>query len=407
MQTPPFHRRILPWIFIIVFLVAAPALVFYTAGYRWNPKKDKVERQGTLILDSIPNNARISLNGNPLSKTTPLTLQNVSPGRYVIRFDKDGYHPWQKQLDVQSEYVTFANDIRLWKQAEPQLTNLGAATLLEASPDQRYIAFINTSGTNSTLKIWDAERNQIRSTVISTEAEKSRPNIDLSATLEMTDVRILWAENSRSFVIENLLPNESWRVDVDNLEIEHLSQEKENDNLTILHTPGTEDLVLFTKQDPDRWIVLPPGDWTFYNEIQSGVILRSGSDWISLDPKSDSPTIHKAQGDALRLFGRSGQGRYLLKKDGEIWIWDPTEQPELILRDSKPLSEVTWYSSGKDVILATEQSVSMLNLDPRDGRIRTELANFDRVYDIALINKKIYIAGEKDAQNGIWSLEIE
>ena len=119
MYAPPFHRRILPWIFAIVFIASAPVLVFYTAGYRYNPLKEKIERNGTMIFDSKPSGATILLNGTATGKTTPVTVQDVVPGRYVIRYEKDGYWPWEKQLDVLPELVTFANDVRLWKKTVP------------------------------------------------------------------------------------------------------------------------------------------------------------------------------------------------------------------------------------------------------------------------------------------------
>ena len=78
MYRPPFHRRILPWIFTIIFFVAAPALVFYTAGYRWNPKKEKIERNGTLIIDSTPADARVYLNGRDTGETTPISFTSTT-----------------------------------------------------------------------------------------------------------------------------------------------------------------------------------------------------------------------------------------------------------------------------------------------------------------------------------------
>ncbi len=127
MYTPPFHRRILPWVFAAVFLSVAPVLVLYTAGYRWNPKKIKVERNGTLIVDSEPNAARIYLNDRDTEETTPVTIQNIRPGEYAIRIEKSGYHSWEKRLHIQAEFVTFASDMILWPEREPRLLTSAAA----------------------------------------------------------------------------------------------------------------------------------------------------------------------------------------------------------------------------------------------------------------------------------------
>jgi len=100
MQRLPFHRRVLPWLFVLIFLFIAPAVVFYTAGYRWNSKKGVIEKNGTLIIDSMPRGAKIFLNGQMLSDVTPVTLQNTAPGIYNIKLSLDGYHDWSKELSV-------------------------------------------------------------------------------------------------------------------------------------------------------------------------------------------------------------------------------------------------------------------------------------------------------------------
>ena len=149
----PLHRRILPWIFIGIFLVVAPALVFYTAGYRWNPKKGKVELNGTIIFDSTPAGASIKIDGRPTDFVTPVTVQDMPPGIHQFSVEKSGYRSWQKSLEVRSEHVTFANTITLWKDTQPSLFTSGTTTSLSISPDLRYLVeFNSTSPTHAILR---------------------------------------------------------------------------------------------------------------------------------------------------------------------------------------------------------------------------------------------------------------
>ncbi|MFA6503848.1 MAG: PEGA domain-containing protein, partial [Patescibacteria group bacterium] len=120
MVKTPFHRKILPWMFIIIFLMMAPAVIFYTSGYRWNAKKHAIERNGTLIIDTFTQGASIKLNGQQMPETTSVTLQNMSPGSYDIKLDLQDYHPWSKTLWIDPERVTFASGIVLWPQLEPE-----------------------------------------------------------------------------------------------------------------------------------------------------------------------------------------------------------------------------------------------------------------------------------------------
>lgn len=433
MQKPPFHRRILPWIFVLIFLVAAPALVFYTAGYRWNPKKEKVERQGTIILDSLPQDAKIFINEKQQAKTTPLTLQNATPGRYTIRMEKDGYHPWRKQLEVFPELVTFANNIRLWKKSEPLKTSLGALSRLAASPNEKLLAGIQTSGTAAELVIWNEADEQVQTARFPQTlsghptlswSEDSRAILIEAATAASTGA---WLVNARNQPKIMPLPPADYRwedsqlighaakylLEVDSADgsvtKRPLSSNRidEHENYWLQYVTGTTDLVLFSEKFQSRGLILPPGQWRFYTQTKTRIILRDRANWLSLNPKAEEPVIFKATGDRLRKWSDRATEHFLLQHGGEIWFWDPEAQPELLLRDSRSMPNIIWHTYGEDVILSTDKQAAILNLDPRDGRLRTVLAEFDQINDIALLNKKILAAGARDGQSGVWTLEIE
>lgn len=433
MYSPPFHRRILPWIFAVIFFMAAPALVFYTAGYRWNTKKNKVERNGTLIIDSQPAGAKILLNGVDTQETTPITLQNAAPGQYLIRLEKDGYHPWEKYLDVQPEYVTFANDVWLWKTAESSHLEHASSTLIEASPNETFLAIVQAHTQGTSIRIWDPQN-------------QSEAAFFLDHPFQ-AGARLEWSEDSRSLLFEDTYATgtSAWLINVrstadpialppgiyewngnqlegsaDGSEITIRAADgtvthtplppgtrDQYTDILIRHTTGTDNLILYQKNKPERGLILPIGNWHVVTTNDTYLILRDGQEWLSVDPDLANPTIYRVRGDRLRPFTEKRKTSYLLINGGEVWLWDPATEPELLLRQSQSLAEVQWHTKGRNIALATDRSVSMLNLDPRDRRVHTALAEFDQITDIALIEKTIYIAGTKQEISGLWSLEIE
>lgn len=110
--------------FIVLFLVAAPLVVLYTAGYRWNGKKMRPEKVGIIFLRSKPAGADIRLDGELRSETTPARLRDLLPDTYEVKVSKDGYSSWSKRLSVQSALTTFAEGIMLWKDGVPEKTGL-------------------------------------------------------------------------------------------------------------------------------------------------------------------------------------------------------------------------------------------------------------------------------------------
>ena len=80
------HRRVRTFIFFIflgVFLIGAPGIVLYTAGYRINGNTWKVQQTGVIALSTLPRGASVLLDGIPLSSTTPYVAQRLSPNNYT------------------------------------------------------------------------------------------------------------------------------------------------------------------------------------------------------------------------------------------------------------------------------------------------------------------------------------
>jgi len=434
MYAPPFHRRILPWIFAIVFIASAPVLVFYTAGYRYNPLKEKIERNGTMIFDSKPSGAAILLNGTATGKTTPVTVQDVVPGRYVIRYEKDGYWPWEKQLDVLPELVTFANDVRLWKKSSATYRNVPDARSFETSPNDRLVAVLESRGASSSqISVWTTDLALQRSfsfprfvgnDVILTWSDDARA---LLAETRSASGTASWLLNVRTGLGPIALPDGTYRWNGTSLEgtsdssLVTISADDGSirreplasgiadrfDDLVLRTATGTDNLVLFRGVDPLHGFILPPGRWRIHGLRENELILRDGLDWLAVDLDSNPPNMTRAMGDALRPYVEKRKTSYLLVNGGEIWRWDAGNNAELLLRESQTVADAHWHSAGRDVVFASGKDVAMLNLDTRDGRIRTVLASFDEITDVAFIKKDLLIAGTKNGQSGLWQLTIE
>ena len=138
----PLIRRILPWIYVVIFFVTAPLVVFYTSGYRYNFKKGAVERNGTLIVDSIPTGGDVSIDNQASGEKTPITFQQMTPGWHSVRVTKAGYGSWQQEVFVRAERVSFIDHVGLWKLGDPVLISSGDYVRLENDlARERLLAF--------------------------------------------------------------------------------------------------------------------------------------------------------------------------------------------------------------------------------------------------------------------------
>lgn len=118
---PLFLRRIIFYLLLLFFLVVAPIILGYTAGYRYSFKQRRIIQIGALSVTTIPEDAHIILNNNDTSRSSPALISDLEPGNYTIRLEKDGYFSWQKSLPVVSEKTTFAHNVLLFKSKPPTL----------------------------------------------------------------------------------------------------------------------------------------------------------------------------------------------------------------------------------------------------------------------------------------------
>jgi len=95
-------------LFFLAFFSAAPFIVSFVTGIKYDFKTRQFVRTGSIYAKTDPKKAQIFLNSK-LAGTTPATLRFLSPGDYAIKIHKDGYFDWDKTLNVRAQYVTYAN----------------------------------------------------------------------------------------------------------------------------------------------------------------------------------------------------------------------------------------------------------------------------------------------------------
>lgn len=143
MTKNPKTRRLIVNILIILFLAAGTtAAILYAKGYRPNIKEGSLQGSGLLNVTSYPKSARVIIN----DKLTTVTDDKLYlyPANYVIKIEKDGFHPWTKTIPLKSELVSNA-DARLF----PIITATSPLTFYQAgnaslNPDGTKIAYVLT-----------------------------------------------------------------------------------------------------------------------------------------------------------------------------------------------------------------------------------------------------------------------
>ena len=114
------HKHLQPilfFTFVAAFLITAPLVVLYTAGFRYEFGKNMIVKTGVLSVSTIPKGAVLSIDGEAESTKTPVVVDTVLPGTHTLTLQKEGFLPWKKELEVFSQSTTFADDVVLFGSA--------------------------------------------------------------------------------------------------------------------------------------------------------------------------------------------------------------------------------------------------------------------------------------------------
>lgn len=105
-------RKILFWLFFVLFAVTTPLAVFYSLGYRFDFYQKIFVHSGSITIKSTPSGANIFVDGRQQTGSSldiinnSTTIGGLRPGNYNLRITADGYSSWEKNIEVHSGVST-------------------------------------------------------------------------------------------------------------------------------------------------------------------------------------------------------------------------------------------------------------------------------------------------------------
>lgn len=390
------HRRVRTFIFFIflgIFLIGAPGIVLYTAGYRINGNTWKVQQTGVIAMSTIPRGASILLDGALMSSSTPYVAQRLSPNNYTVTLAKNGYHSWEQSVAVNSGSTTYVTAV-LFADASPELLLEEQALSVTGDKSGRFIDVLVQSSNGKTKEIWRYDtvtHLQHNITTVSSLVTNLTLSHDESVLLldgdptipavNIADGRILsLAERA---VAESLLPEYSFFDNGSNTEMR-----------------STSDQSLVT--------LLPSSVYTPVFRSSTIAILRDSRKHAYLVNLSshnvtqiDIPTDILSASSSENLLGAS---------DGsEISVYDPQNGDKtLLVRQSDPVLALSWHSSDRVLLFATSSKILAIERDKYETHEITTLLDNATIVNMwpDATGKMITFFGTVNGITGIWRLGL-
>lgn len=398
-------RKILFFILLLVFIVLAPILVLYVQGYRFDLANRKLTQTGGLFLKTIPKQAQIYLDGESSKRTDfffgSALIENLLPKKYKISVQKEGFHPWEKDLEVKEREVTEARNIILFPENPYYRSLAGGIQEFWFSPNQRKVVLKEKEEDSWALKLYDLDRDLKSHLIIEddisllADSGQAKKGIDLFKLEFSEDERdilleVTTAEQLKYFVIDigkspPFLEETENPLEVPENIIAYQEFKKKIYYLDSLGHIYETDKSFSTKQK----VTLKP----FPLRQETEYKLYIFPEWIFLQEENtlyllnqDTKSFEKFLEQISSLKISPSQRKLVYFSENEIWVLFLKEQKGqlkrtkgervFLLRLSKEIKDVFWINS-EYLIFNTEDDIKIIETDNRDRINTVHLAEFE------------------------------
>lgn len=423
---------------ILVFLVCAPAILLYTAGYRYDWPTHRLLGTGVISLDLKPNDANVYVNDLKLNKKMPIRLSNSAPGVYHVRIEKPGYHSWRQDLTVTSNQTTFIRDVQLYRASEPTpvRSDISGVIAAHTTPNPNLLAVTRT--TETAYAVDYVYTNGTIKTLIASSSLNTQPEVLISPTknaaliithetmgkrltfvnLNEPDTRTLGWIPATSTLAYQWAPDEAdtlyielnhkiiaHRVGATNDELIAVSTSSAwfiDEHTEMWHTRGND--LWHIRQGKDRLAASTSKPIIKILAINAQRALVRHADGFSAITFGDSNHVTVETHDLTQLTYFPEHDEWLAWSAWELWSVYSDGHTALLLRATDPIKSVTPLDKFGVLLVASQKGLDAFN----PGYYVTErLADIDALDSIAVNQtaRLIYFVGTVKNRSGLYKLE--
>ncbi|MBI2473095.1 PEGA domain-containing protein [Candidatus Uhrbacteria bacterium] len=399
-MSKPF-RLILFLIFLFAFLISAPLIVLYTAGYRFDLSHGRIVHTAILNISSIPRNAMILIDTLPSTDRTPAVINTIVPGEHLITLQKTGYLPWETSLSFLSREARILNEVVLFLDKQPEQEKMIGLIDLSINPKTDSFAYITQE--SSWLEVWRVHVEDAQKKLLMRLPYDSESTYDLSWSSEGT---FLSLERSKESHIQMTISH------VSNGELIELPQTEDPIDRIWWDAGKNDQLYLLSKEKISRFS-LSTRELTPLNFKASAIISHSEKE-ITVSQANNKEVISYQDGATASIITYLPLGEYtfvetpknliglhndrqnrlilidpvnkeqpiLFDEEASLWKWNAsgdillyssgydikryvqtTHQTDTLVRLSRPITHLDWYPEGNTAIYQSDGTTTALTLD--------------------------------------------
>jgi hypothetical protein len=388
-------------LFLLAFLITAPLVVLYTAGYRLDLSHGRIVHTAVLNISSVPRGANVLIDGEAYSDKTPSVIDTILPGEHLVSLEKDGYISWSKDISFDSREALVMGPVVLFLDDEAEVVEEISAISYSIEPNGAGLAYVSQE--SSWLEVWLQLKEDDGKKLLMRLPYDRMSNYSLdwstdgqylvleSAHGSLSELRIARADDGAVIEFDEPLSDvqEYWwnveedhelfaRID-DELRLFSLSSDESTgiafsaermisrDQQDIVLTKSNNRVALSFQTGETASIItyLPLGDYEFVNGPDGLISLYESQHerLILIDTDNrDQPILLNE--DVVYWEWNSANNRLVYTSGFDIKIYDRDEhQSRTLTRLSYPITKLGWYPEGSVVLYQSDGFTTALNLE--------------------------------------------
>lgn len=394
------QRRIYSTVFIVLFAVSAPVLIFFAAGFRLNVASRSIFETGTLVVKSQPSDALILLNGQSTGFRSPHTFNRIEPKNLDITLQKDGFADWKGSVMLAGGKSVILDDILLVSNAPAQnimpkargffLSPSGNAAAITSSDNGEFTVsllrfslierasplperLVSFRADDLQVSDWSPQEEEI--IVARTSAgQKTYAILSLRAPFTFTTLPIV---NADALFFD--------QSDASFLFVQNTDNSIERTDRALLNKTRQPFSGTMIAQDADGIFLAANGSLSLYHrntgelttladihDLSPQSLRASNRRYAIVDPGTALLLIERENGSVITVeriknsvLGAAwfSQDKVLFWTELELWVWDrATRQHTLVTRSSEPILYAAWHPSGDATFVTTSQGTFLWDM---------------------------------------------
>jgi WD40 repeat protein len=384
-------RKLLFFFFAAAFLVSAPLVVLYTAGFRVSLNNQRIQQTGAIAVSTNPRGASINVDGRYASGKTPSVIQNVLSGETVIKLEKKGYLPWEQTVHVDAGETTYVSPLLFSDSASELFTPLKDLSTVSASPNGRYLAILSADGREIELSLYDVITKYQKTLTAFPSTEKK--------------YALSWLPDT-SLILLTLKEEPVYGFTLAGQRVEGATLASlASPHSAITFSDNGQGVEVKTDNGNRLIALLPNGSYTLLESDDDYVLVRDGRKTLYLISLTSSEviTLDVAGSQYDWLPGEN----LLVWSDGlEVSMYDAEEKVRTFLtRQSELIEGLVWHPSGQAVIIGTASHITAIETKEYKDRVHSVLVDTEGTLGTFWLDsagKNLYFTQENVESPGLY-----